>query len=236
VYSGLMEFEDMMFLIHALKSSEIFVDVGANAGAYTVLASKVVQAHSIAFEPILETANILKDQLQINYIEPIVTLNNVGVGDKEGTLSFTNNKDTMNRVSLIDEVENVTQVKVTTLDDELAKNNKYFLKIDVEGYEANVIEGASELLKKDCVSAIIIESNGSGGKYGYDDKDIHKTLADYGFIAISYDPFSRALTKLDDDKIQPVGNTIYIKDISVIAERCRTSPACKVHTAGGIEI
>ena len=231
-----MEYRDMMFLLHSLKASEIFVDVGANAGAYSVLASKVVRAKSIAYEPIPETLNVLKDQLQINYIESNVTIRNVGVGDKEGTLSFTNNKDTMNQVSLDEENENVIKVKVTTLNSELSTDEKYFLKIDVEGFEYNVIKGASELLRKDCVSAIIVESNGRGSSYGYSDEDTHKTLISYGFTPISYDPLSRSLKKLNDEEIEPVGNTIYIKDIDMIAERCRTSPVCKVHTAGGREI
>ncbi|MDG2346928.1 MAG: FkbM family methyltransferase, partial [SAR86 cluster bacterium] len=188
------------------------------------------------FEPISETADMLRDQLKINDIDSFVTIKNMGVGDKEGTLSFTNGKGAMNRVSLIDEVEDITSVKVTTLDAELSENAKYFLKIDVEGYEYNVIEGASELLTKDNVSAIIIESNGSGSKYGYTDMDVHKMLLGYGFIAILYDPFTRKVAQVDDDKIPSIGNTIYIKDIFVIAERCRVAPVCMVHTAGGLKI
>src|SRR5215469_765130 len=42
VYCGLMEYEEMLFLLHFLRPDHLFVDVGANAGAYTVLASKVV--------------------------------------------------------------------------------------------------------------------------------------------------------------------------------------------------
>lgn len=39
VYVGLHEFESMGFVLHVLRSSSAFIDVGANVGAYTVLAA-----------------------------------------------------------------------------------------------------------------------------------------------------------------------------------------------------
>ena len=78
-----MEHEDMLFLLHALKPNETFIDVGANIGAFTILASKVVKSHSISFEPLPETAERLKDQIHINRIEALVNIKNMGVGNKK---------------------------------------------------------------------------------------------------------------------------------------------------------
>jgi len=50
VYCGLYEFEEMSFLMHFLRPGDVFVDVGANVGSYSVLAASV-GAHAIAFEP-----------------------------------------------------------------------------------------------------------------------------------------------------------------------------------------
>ena len=194
LYAGFMEYEDMIFLLHALQPNETFVDVGANIGAYTILASKVVKSNSIAFEPLPATAERLKDQIQINRINAAVDIRNMGVGDKEGSLFFTNNNDTVNKVSLAGEVENTTMVKVSTLDNELAKDNQYFFKIDVEGFEYNVIEGASAVLSNNNVSAIIIELNGSGEEFGHSNEDIHKKLLSFGFFAVAYEPQTRNLT------------------------------------------
>lgn len=236
LYSGFMEYEDMIFLLHALQKSETFVDVGANAGAYTVLASKVIGSNSTAFEPIPETSNLLSDQVQINRIENIVEIKNMGVGDKQDELLFTNDSGAMNRVSLNDEAENTIRIKVTTLDSELNKDTNYFLKIDVEGYEYNVIEGASDLLASNKVSAIIIELNGSGNQFGHTDIDVHKKIISYGFIPISYNPINREIDQLDDIKTKNIGNTIYIRDIDAITERCKAAPIHTIHTAAGIKI
>jgi FkbM family methyltransferase len=235
LYAGFMEYEDMIFLLHALQPNETFVDVGANIGAYTILASKVVKSNSIAFEPLPATAERLKDQIQINRINAAVDIRNMGVGDKEGSLFFTNNNDTVNKVSLAGEVENTTMVKVSTLDNELDKDNQYFFKIDVEGFEYNVIEGASAILSNNNVSAIIIELNGSGEEFGHSNEDIHKKLLSFGFFAVAYEPQTRNLTELKSYN-QNGGNTIYVKDVALISKRCKSAPKRVVHTACDIKI
>lgn len=235
LYAGFMEYEDMVFLLHALQPEETFVDVGSNIGAFTILASKVVKSKSIAFEPLPETVNRLIDQIQINRIESTVDIRNMGVGDKQGSLFFTNNNDTINKVSLTGKTENTTMVRVSTLDNELDKNDHHFLKIDVEGFEYNVIEGAQELLSTNNVSAIIIELNGTGEEFGHNNEDIHKKLTSFGFISVSYEPQTRTLTRLDSYN-KTRGNTIYVKDFALITERCKSAPKRVVHTACGIKI
>ena len=46
IYCGLHEFTDMAFVLHLLRPDDLFVDVGANIGSYTVLASSVCEARS----------------------------------------------------------------------------------------------------------------------------------------------------------------------------------------------
>ena len=235
LYTGFMEYEDMLFLLHALRTDETFVDVGANIGAFTILASKVVKAKSISFEPLPETVDRLKDQIQINRINDVVSVRNKGVGDKIGALFFTNNNDTINKVSLAGDVENTTKVEVTTLDEELANNKKYFFKIDVEGFEYNVIEGGKNILSSQNTIAIIIELNGSGDEFGHSNQDIHNKIISLNFTPVAYEPLSRLLHILDSYN-KNGGNTIYVKDVDLIKERCKAAPRRCVHTANDIYI
>lgn len=55
IYTGLHEFQDMAFLLHFLRSEDLFVDVGANVGSYTILACSAIGARGIAFEPVPST-------------------------------------------------------------------------------------------------------------------------------------------------------------------------------------
>src|SRR6266567_1067236 len=51
IYVGLHEFIDMIFLLHFLRPGDLFLDIGANVGSYTILASGVCKARTAAFEP-----------------------------------------------------------------------------------------------------------------------------------------------------------------------------------------
>jgi hypothetical protein len=127
----------------------------------------------------------------------LVSIRNIGVSSVKGVLSFTKNNDTINKVSRNAEEGQTEFVAVTTLDDELDKNAQYFLKIDVEGYEHFVIQGAMELLSSGNVSAIIIELNGSGEEFGFTNEDIHHKLCELSFTPVSYNPVARSLKILE---------------------------------------
>jgi FkbM family methyltransferase len=233
LYAGFLEYKDMLFLLHALQSDEIFIDVGANIGAYTILASKVIGVESISFEPLPDTVRKLQDQIQINRIDHLVKVINKGVGDKLGELFFTNNNDTVNKVSLKSDFENTTKVNVTTLDYALDYAKKYFFKIDVEGFEYNVIQGGSNILSSQNTSALIIELNDSGLEFGFSNEEIHEKIISFGFVPVNYDPASRSLTLLDSYH-KNGENTIYIKDFESMVEKCKIAPKRCIHTANNI--
>jgi hypothetical protein len=50
-YCGLDAAADMAFLLHVLHPGDVFFDVGANVGSYTILASGVAQARTLSLEP-----------------------------------------------------------------------------------------------------------------------------------------------------------------------------------------
>lgn len=78
---GLGEYADMAFCLHALRPEDLFCDVGANAGVYTVLAAAAVGSKVISFEPIPRTFNLLKANVHINGIADQVDARRNGVAD-----------------------------------------------------------------------------------------------------------------------------------------------------------
>ncbi|MBT8394998.1 MAG: FkbM family methyltransferase, partial [Bacteroidia bacterium] len=116
IYFGLHEVEEMGFLLHYLIPSDIFLDIGANVGAYTILASGEKNCKSIAIEPIPETFNYLKKNIELNKLDQKVTLHNVGLSYKNDRLFFSNNKDSMNHVVPI-KSNNSIEIEVFTAND-----------------------------------------------------------------------------------------------------------------------
>lgn len=220
LYCGLMEYEDMAFLLHFLRSNDLFIDIGANVGAYTILASSEINAKTIAIEPVPSTFKNLMDNILINNIQEKVNALNIGLGSKNGKLKFTKSFDSVNHVATENETDTI-EVDIDTLDTILLKEQcPILLKIDVEGFETEVIKGADITLLNKFLKAIIIELNGSGQRYGYDERQIHNKLLEHGFKPYNYNPKTRQLMELETFGTH---NTIYLRDMEFVEERIKSA-------------
>jgi FkbM family methyltransferase len=216
MYCGLHEFYDMSFLLHLLRPEDTFIDIGANVGSYTILASGHVGAKTISFEPIPTTYKSLLDNLVLNKITERVKAFNIALGSKTESLLFTSNLDTTNHV-VKENLNSTITVKSEKLDNIIECNEKVkLIKIDVEGFEKQVLLGAMTTLTNNSLSAIIIETNNAGQKYGNYLNEIDDILLEYKFKPFTYNPINRTLneTKPGSNK-----NTIYIKDFSSVLKR-----------------
>jgi FkbM family methyltransferase len=231
IYTGLYDLEDMSFLLHLLRQGDLFIDVGSNVGAYTVLASAVCGAHSIAIEPVPSTFQHLLDNVNINRIFALVDTLNLGIGDEESSLRFTTGLDCINHVMTEEEEENKLdsiEVKVKTLDSLVLDRQPVLIKIDVEGFEANVLKGSRETINKESLLGVILELNGSGLRYGYSDEYIHQIMIDNGFSTFNYCPFNRTITP-SEGKNPFARNTLYLRNLEAIEKRLREASRFCVH-------
>jgi len=228
LYCGLQDFEEMSFLLHFLNNKDLFVDVGANIGTYVLLASGHRRAQSIAIEPIPVTHEHLKKNISINELNALIITHNIGLGAEEKKLKFTSLWDTYNNVISDDDLKKekyFIEVEVRTLDSIVGELQPSLLKIDVEGFEFEVIKGGHKTLSKPSLKAIIIELNGSGNRYGFSDDEINALLLSHGFEKYNYNPFERLLTPTKD---ATETNAIYIRDLDFVKQKLTTSPKVTV--------
>ena len=205
IYAGLHEFTDMAFCLHLLRPSDLFVDVGANIGSYTVLASKVAGANSMTLEPVPQTFDRLKRNININEISSLVDSRCCAVGATNGAIMFSSDCDTTNQV--VDDKYKGTSVEVPvmSLDEVLQTLKPTLIKIDVEGYEPEVMEGAKETLKNDSLLAVLLETVNS---------EIENALKANGFISASYDPFTRKVSTSNVNNVS--NNYLWIKNVDQV--------------------
>jgi FkbM family methyltransferase len=216
LYCGLQEYEEMLFLLHFLRKEDIFADVGANVGSYTILASGHIGCKSFSFEPIPSTFENLLNNIVINRLNNVNSFN-MALGAKTGKLEFTQS-DTTSHVANKNE-QNTISVPVETLDNIFADEQiPRMIKIDVEGFETEVLLGGDKLLRNRKLQVIIIELIGEGKRYGYDEKEIHNKLVELGFIIVSYNPQKRSLS---EQQSFSSNNLIYIRDKDFVLERLR---------------
>jgi FkbM family methyltransferase len=224
IYCGLHDFEDMFFLLHFLRRGDLFLDIGANVGSYTVLASGHCEADSISFEPVPVTYNYLQQNVKLNKMESRVNALNMAVGSREGTIPFTSAFDAINHVAKTRDDQTI-DVPVGVLDFLIGDKNPQLAKIDVEGYETEVLAGATATLSKPSLKAIIIELNGAGANFGFDESKIHEKLLQFGYKPFRYEPFKRTLIQLNTFGHL---NTIYIKDLPFVTERVKSADKVEI--------
>lgn len=225
LYCGLHEFADMAYLLHAIRPDDLFVDVGANVGAYTILASATASARSICFEPVPATFERLQDNINLNRINDRVRAFNVGVSDSAGELSFTTDRlSTVNHVlATHEQAGNTIRIQTMPLDTALRDESPAIIKIDVEGFESMVLAGAARTLATESLHTVIMELNGSGLRYGFDEECIKRTMAAAGFSTYSYEPFSRTLTPTNGTS-GASGNSLFIRNVDMVKARIRATP------------
>ena len=89
LYCGLHEYNDMAFLLHFLRIEDFFIDIGANIGSYTILASGHIGAKTFSFEPVPSTFAHLINNISINQMTDKVRAFNIGLGSQKGSIEFT---------------------------------------------------------------------------------------------------------------------------------------------------
>jgi FkbM family methyltransferase len=174
---------DHEFFDRFIRPGDTVVDVGANVGALTVQASSLVgstgQVISIEAHP--RTFRYLMGNLRLNRCSNVTALN-VAAGAAPGTVTFSDLKqDDVNRVA-----DGGVTVPVDTLDRQLSGIDVSLLKIDVEGYEKFVLEGATETLR--ATSCVFFEAwDPQFAQYGYGTVDVVRLLTAAGFEVMRHD-------------------------------------------------
>jgi FkbM family methyltransferase len=191
IYFDQFEKEVVDFLNANISTGSCFIDIGANIGFFTLLTSNLVAESGmvLAFEPTPETYKRLTENIELNNFANVYP-NNVAVSDYEGVAKFNislDGNDVFNSFSTPTHGESYTEkeVDVKCLDSFYEKiksyKDKIFIKIDVEGWEYNVIKGAEKILTT-LNPVLIIEFNDENTQYApHKCKDLYSLLKTYSY-------------------------------------------------------
>ena len=219
-YFFIDDYEESIFLIHYLRDKDLFIDVGSNHGHYTMISSGICDSESISIEPVKETYDRLIMNIELNKLKNVKSYN-LGISDSEGELFFSNNMGSMNRIIEKGSEDNCELIEVTTLDKLLtSEQNISLIKIDVEGYEKQVLLGGVETLKNPNLNVIIIELNGSSRQYDYDENETISIIKGHGFYPYKYIYPDNELVPLEEKNFDSY-NTIFIRNINFVKKRIK---------------
>ncbi len=166
IIDGIREAVSTGITKRALKEGDIVVDIGANIGYYALLESRLIgeSGRVYAIEPSPANIELLRRNIGLNGYTNIDTYE-LAIGDTNGYapmyMTKQSNLNTLRDIAGTEKegyFTRETRVRVMTLD-EFLKDKRYpsLIRMDVEGYEYQVIRGMKDILSRKLPLTIFIE-------------------------------------------------------------------------------
>lgn len=152
-FLGDYEKSEIDYLYQTLKKDDVFIDIGANIGLFSLNAAKIVGENGqvYAFEALPQNYEHCLAHIKINSFKNI-TLENLAISDKEGFIEMLFNEDDNNvgmASAYLKNYSSKEKVKCINIDDYIANLNLSridLIKLDIEGGEYNALLGMEEAL------------------------------------------------------------------------------------------
>ena len=230
IYCRHFEMKEREFLNSFLRDGDIFIDVGSNLGLFTLIAARKIgpTGRVIAFEPSPVTFTRLKENVQLNGLTNVQCVN-AALSDQSGVSDFTQSEDgfaAWNSFAAPTKGERLSTVPVKAITwDEFAKQQGLvgrvaMMKIDVEGWESRVIQGARLCLSRDDAPLLQVEFTDEAARAaGTSCGALYAALEDFGYRMYSYVPATQAIVSEPPRKEYPYVNLLAVKNLDSIISR-----------------
>jgi len=151
-------------LIHShdvLRKGDIVLDIGANIGYYAIMESRLVGETGcvLAVEPSPKNFDLLNENIRLNSVRNIKTYN-LAMGETNGKAEmYISNRSNWSRLvdkDLNDTINETVVLDISTVD-EFIKDRPLptFVRMDVEGYEINILRGMKKWMTNDNLTIFV---------------------------------------------------------------------------------
>lgn len=207
IYCGLYDYHEMNFLLRYLREKDLFLDIGANIGIYTLLAASKIKSGCIySFEALPTNYRRLEENINLNNLTQVKPYS-IAIADSVGSVTISNNTKSDSTAFITTNTTYTTeslQISSSTLDTELQNENLSHLtlaKMDIEGAEILALKGATSLLQQQRPHVWILELL-NGVNHGYCKQDIVKLLQDYGYSLYHYNADTNQLQSITLESVR----------------------------------
>lgn len=186
--------QDLELLLEAiLRPGDCFVDIGANIGMTTLIAAKCIGSDGLglAYEPNPTAYERLSQHVVENNID-WVRCHSYGIG-KQSSEAILHVGTHLGKASLLNEVQDddTSEIIVRIKDgscivEDVPDDKVVIVKIDVEGFEKDVLEGISGLYDRGNVAVIVEITNERLRNVGSSATDVYAYMKSYGFVPVRF--------------------------------------------------
>lgn len=204
VMDGIYEGEITQFFINNIKETSHCIDVGANFGYYTCIMGKCApQGKTIGIEADPTMFDFVRDNININWLSGSASALAAAAGDRDGEMTLYRRLDHSSNTSISRQSDEylrdqlgempsqafqIQSIRIDSLLDQM-QGRVDFMKVDVEGAEPLVIEGARQTIENNPHLHLIMEwTPGSIHAAGFDISNFADDLSNMGFTP-TYLPF-----------------------------------------------
>lgn len=193
------EIDSMKLVCGLLCKGDTAVDVGANIGLYSLLMGHLVGKGGkvYSFEPSQQSFNALLGHIELNSLAEVIEANQVLVGSEASARMFY--EDGMKGTNRVGDSSDagvqpfLVARPTVVLDDFLASKGRWpkLIKIDVEGYEIKVLQGARETLKASACTVLCEVHSNVWNKTGNSWRELSGLMAEvnYGLYDLKGEAF-----------------------------------------------
>jgi FkbM family methyltransferase len=191
---GFYEAELLEDILRRTQPGQLALDVGAHVGNHTVFLAAVADLDVIAVEPSSAALDLLKKNVEANGVSGRVTVVEAAAGAEESAATLIPGSDDNTGMTRV--VLGGDDVPVTTVDRIVGRRRVSVMKVDVEGWEKEVLRGAQTVLRRD---QPILYLEVSDARH---ERDLRQLLNDLGYH------FAKEFNATPTQMFLPMGNVM----------------------------
>ena len=188
-----------------IRSGDVVCDVGAHHGIYSLLAARSGKPEAVyAYEPVKENIAFLKNNARLNKLEKKITARNIALSNTVGEvqLQITEASDNANiKGHPNSPTLRTAKTKTSTLDSDFLDSKLDLIKIDTDGYEPFILDGAVKTFKNNPQLRMLVEINPKCLRRNhYKPQEFLKRLIGLGFELFLIDDINNTVTQITNRK------------------------------------
>jgi FkbM family methyltransferase len=179
---GIYEPLETALFKRTLNPDDVFLDIGAHIGYYSLIAAKIIKTGMIhAFEPYIDSHELLMENLVLNRCRNVETYL-IAASDKSrmGSLYIDEKNKGNNSLYSQKDCDEIT-VEMIKLDEMFRDKKVDYVKIDTQGHEIEVLIGMQDIIKNNKLKMIIEYYPYGLRRMGHKEIDFFKIINTLGF-------------------------------------------------------